>query len=109
VQVTLLSLLAISYAKLQDRTAVFQQLEGKLGALRLIEALSTSPARISGIEGGRLGPGARGDVVVLDPDLRWTVGRDTLQSKSLNSPWLGHELTGACMTTFVAGKAVWER
>jgi len=83
--------------------------EGKLGALRLIEALSTSPARISGIEGGRLGPGARGDVVVLDPDLRWTVGRDTLQSKSLNSPWLGHELTGACMTTFVAGKAVWER
>lgn len=81
----------------------------KIGAMRLIEALSSAPARIAGIEGGTLAVGARGDVAVIDPDARWTLDRAALRSKSTNSPWLGREMRGACAMTIAAGEVVFER
>lgn len=83
--------------------------DGVIGASRLIEALSAAPARLAGIEGGSLAIGSRADVAVIDPELRWTVSRETLRSKSLNSPWLGNELRGACTMTITAGEVVLER
>jgi dihydroorotase len=81
----------------------------KLSALRLIEALSASPARIAGIGGGGLAVGDRADVTVIDPEARWTVSRETLRSKSLNTPWLGKEMRGACAMTIAGGEVVLER
>lgn len=80
-----------------------------ISAMRFVEALTIAPARLAGIEGGTLAVGARADVTVIDPDTRWTVGRETLRSKSLNSPWLGQELRGACATTIANGEVVFER
>jgi dihydroorotase len=82
---------------------------GVLSPLRLIEALSAAPARVAGIDAGSLAPGARADVAVLDPEIRWTVGRQTIRSKSLNSPWLGKEMRGACTMTIASGQVVYER
>lgn len=83
--------------------------DGVLSPLRFVEAMSTAPARIGRIEGGTLRPGARADVTVLDPELRWTVSRETIRSKQLNSPWLGKEMRGACTHTIVGGAVVFER
>jgi len=83
--------------------------QGILSAPRLIEALSSAPARVAGIDGGSLAPGARADVAVIDPELRWRPDRTTIGSKSLNSPWLGKEMRGACTMTIVAGEVVFER
>lgn len=83
--------------------------DGALSALRLIETLTTAPARVGRIEGGTLAVGARADVAILDPDVRWTVSRETIRSKQLNSPWLGKELIGANSMTIVAGEVVYER
>jgi dihydroorotase len=80
-----------------------------LTAPRLIEALGAAPARIAGIEGGTLAVDRRADVTVIDPETPWTVGRETLRSKSLNSPWLGRELRGRCALTIAGGEVVWER
>jgi dihydroorotase len=83
--------------------------DGVLSPLRFVETMSTAPARIGRIEGGSLRPGARADVTILDPELRWTVSRETIRSKQLNSPWLGKEMRGACTHTIVGGTVVFER
>ena len=82
---------------------------GHLSAMRLVEALSTSAAKVGRLEGGSLKVGARADVTVLDPELRWTLSRETIRSRSTNSPWLGRELRGACVRTMVGGEVVFER
>jgi dihydroorotase len=79
---------------------------GHLSVRRLVETLTAAPARIGRIEGGSLGVGDRADVALIDPEKRWTVDRASIVSKQINSPWLGHEVTGACVTTIVAGEVV---
>jgi dihydroorotase len=83
--------------------------ENKLSMMRLVEAVSTSATRVARLPGGSLAVGAVADVTVIDPDLGWTVGRDTIVSKSLNTPWLGASMRGACTMTIVSGKVAYER
>jgi len=82
---------------------------GGLSAMRLIEALSTSPAKLARLEGGSLKPGARADLVLLDPALRWTITREALRSRSHNTPLLNKEVVGAVRMTVVQGEVVWQR
>jgi dihydroorotase len=79
-----------------------------LSALRLVEALTSAPAKVARIEGGSLAVGARADLVLLDPSARWTVARESLRSKSHNTPLLGREVTGRVAMTVVAGRIVWQ-
>ncbi len=83
--------------------------DGVLSALRFVEVMSTSPAKIGRLPGGGLAPGAIADVTLLDPELRWTPSRATLHGKQLNTPWLGKELVGACTHTIVGGEIVFTR
>jgi dihydroorotase len=83
--------------------------DGALSALRLVEALSTAPAKLARLEGGTLKPGARADLVLLDPALRWTITRDALRSRSHNTPLLNKEVVGAVRMTVVQGEVVWQR
>ncbi len=83
--------------------------DNKLSMMRLIEAVSTSAARVARLPGGSFAIGAVADVTVIDPDAEWTVARDTITSKSLNTPWLGAKMRGACTTTIVGGKVAYQR
>lgn len=83
--------------------------ENKLTMMRLIEAVSTSAARVARLTGGTLAVGAPADIAVIDPNAEWTVARDTITSKSLNTPWLGAKMRGACVMTLVAGKVAYQR
>ena len=83
--------------------------QGHFSALRLVEALSTSPSRVAQIEGGTLKEGARADLVLLDPALRWTITKEALRSRSHNTPLLNKEVVGAVRMTVVGGDVVWER
>ena len=81
--------------------------EGVLTLSRLIEALTASPSRlVPDVEMGSLKVGARADVTIVDPALRWTVKRDALRSKSHNTPLLDQEVTGRIRETWVGGKRV---
>ncbi len=71
------------------------------GALR---ALSARPAEILGLPGGRLEVGAPADLVVIDPDRRWTVRADDFASRSRNSPFEGWNLVGKAVLTIVGGE-----
>ncbi len=77
---------------------------GRLGWPRLIEALSTLPARILGVNRGTLRPGAVADVTLIDPELSWRVDAAAFCSKSVNSPFDGWTLRGRAVATIVGGR-----
>ena len=77
---------------------------GRLGWPRLVEALSTLPARILGVNRGTLRPGAVADVTLIDPDLAWRVDAAAFRSKSVNTPFDGWTLRGRAVATIVGGR-----
>ncbi|HEY6673273.1 MAG TPA: dihydroorotase [Rubrobacteraceae bacterium] len=81
---------------------------GGISLPRLIGAMSCSPGRWVG-EGGGISTGAPADLALVDLSERWTVGRETLLSRSSNSPYLGRELTGRVVGTIVGGELVYDR
>lgn len=70
----------------------------------LIDRMSCAPARIMGLEGGSLRPGAPADVVLLDPGQKWTVEPERFTSRSRNTPVAGEELIGRVRRTLVGGE-----
>jgi len=83
-------------------------LTGRLSLARLVEAMSCSPGRWVG-EGGSLAVGAQADLTLFDLSEEWTVGSETLISRSFNSPYLGRTLTGRVVGTIVGGEPVHDR
>ncbi|HEX9393140.1 MAG TPA: dihydroorotase [Gemmatimonadales bacterium] len=81
---------------------------GVLTLPELVARMSTLPARVFGLSGGTLQPGAAADVCVLDPKLRWTVDPARFFTKCRNTPFAGRELVGRPTLTLVAGKIVHE-
>ncbi len=81
--------------------------EGALTPLELVRRLSTNPARILRRPGGTLAVGEPADVVLLDPERRWTYDPAKGWSKSRNSPWAGRELVGRVLATLVGGRLVY--
>jgi len=73
---------------------------------QLIEKLSVNPARIAGISGGTLRVGAEADLVLLDPQARWTVDPTRFTSKGRHSPFAGRTLTGVVERVWHRGQAV---
>ncbi len=80
-----------------------------LSPMRLVETLSTAPARlIPDFEGGSLRVGSRADITVVDPELRWLLTQEALRSKSHNTPWLDREMVGRPTLTLVGGEVAYE-
>jgi dihydroorotase len=82
---------------------------GLLTFAGLIDRMSTAPARIFNLAGGTLAPGAPADVLVADPNIRWTVEPTEFFSKSRNTPFAGRRLIGRADVTVVGGQVVFER
>ena len=81
----------------------------KLTLWRVVELLSTNPARIFGLSGrGTLAKGSHADVTIFDPKKKWTFDASQSLSKSRNTPFDGWNFTGAAVATIVAGKMVYE-
>jgi dihydroorotase len=76
---------------------------GRIGLVRLLEALSTRPASLIG-EVRTLQPGSGADLVVFDPAARWRVEAAGLASASSNTPLLGMELPGVVRMTVAGGR-----
>ena len=70
---------------------------------RLVDALSTRPARVARVEPPRLAEGKTAELVLVDPGARWKPEAVRLRSKSRNTPFLGRELTGRVELTLARG------
>ncbi len=82
---------------------------GRLSLPELIGALSTRPAVTWALPCGTLRAGAPADIVVLDPDVAWTVDTERFVSRGKNSPLHGRTLRGAAVLTIVDGAVVYRR
>jgi dihydroorotase len=82
---------------------------GRLTLIQLLRAVSTRPAEILGLPGGRLAPGAPADLILLDPDEPYVLDKRDLRSRSKNSPFDEARLQGRVLMTMVAGRIVHDR
>lgn len=81
---------------------------GKMSLSRLIEVMSVNPCRILSIPGGDIKVGGPADLVLLDPEERWTFTEEDIGSKSRNTPFLGTEFTGRVRCTIKGGEITWQ-
>jgi allantoinase len=72
---------------------------------RIAKWMSAAPARLAGLAGrkGVLAEGADADFVVFDPDAAWTVAPDDLHFRHKLSPYIGAELHGRVLETWLRG------
>lgn len=73
---------------------------------RVIEMLTTGPARAFSLPGGTLAVGSPADITVFDPAREWTVDPQHFKSKSRNTPFAGWKLACRVVVTLVEGKRV---
>jgi len=68
--------------------------------------ITCEPARILGIDAGRLAVGHDADLCVFDPDRYWRIDAQALRSMGKNTPFFKWELRGRVCFTLVAGQVV---
>ncbi|MBW6420350.1 dihydroorotase [Rhizobium sp. XQZ8] len=76
---------------------------GRVPLMRLIDAMSTRPAQIFGLDAGTLKPGAKADITLIDLDEPWLVSKDMLLSRSKNTPFEDARFSGRAVATYVSG------
>jgi len=82
----------------------------KLPLWRIVELLSSNPAKIFGLSGrGTLAVGSHADITVFDPKKKWTFDASQSKSKSRNTPFDGWSFTGKAVATIVGGNIVYQQ
>jgi len=79
---------------------------GVVSLSRFVALMSTNPARILGVPGGRLAAGDPADLTLIAPDLAVTVEAASFRSKSRNTPFDGWSLRGGVAATIVGGRVL---
>jgi len=82
----------------------------KMSPFDIIAAMTCNPALVLGRAGAGIGTltvGARADVTIIDPYIKWTV-TDDFMSKSSNSPFIGMKLRGRVISTIFEGREVYK-
>ena len=79
---------------------------GEVPMMRLIDALSTKPARLLGLEAGSLKAGQPADLALVDCDAPWIYGEESIRSLSKNTPFEGARFSGRVLQTLVGGRTI---
>lgn len=90
-------------------TALKQRGFGMAASAERVSAwMAAAPARLAGFSGrkGSLVAGADADFAVFDPDAAWTVAPQHLHFRHKLSPYLGAELRGRVLETWLRGEQI---
>ena len=80
----------------------------QLNLMKFLAALTCNPAKLLGIDSGRISKSAPADLIIFDPNTPWVCkGKDFL-SKSKNTPFDGRLMTGRNIKTICKGKLVFD-
>jgi dihydroorotase len=82
---------------------------GVLDWVDLVKKLAFNPAKILGIDKGRLDIRYDADLIVVSPDKEWIVQKEEIVSKSKNSAFLGRKLRGVVEYTICRGRIAFSR
>lgn len=72
----------------------------------LIAKVTSNPAAILGLPGGKIGVGEVADLIIVDPDSHWICDPQSFVSKGKNSPFAGWDFEGRVTHTLIDGKVV---
>ncbi|MBQ9941506.1 MAG: amidohydrolase family protein, partial [Christensenellaceae bacterium] len=78
--------------------------EGVIDYDHMAELMSVRPAEILGVEGGVIAEGASADITIIDPQVEYTLTKESLISKGKNSLFLGKQMKGAAVYTIIDGR-----
>ncbi|MBE9135765.1 dihydroorotase [Nodosilinea sp. LEGE 07088] len=78
--------------------------QGDWSPLRLVQAMSTNPAACWGQTPPTIQAQQPAEMILFDPGAIWTVTPSTLCSLSANTPWLGQEILGRVLGTWVPSR-----
>ncbi|MXU66797.1 dihydroorotase [Oceanomicrobium pacificus] len=79
---------------------------GHLDLPALFRALALNPAKLLGLDAGRLAEGAPADLILFDPDKPFLLDRATLRSKSKNTPYDLRRMQGRVILSIVGGDII---
>ena len=81
---------------------------GEIGLTPLLKAMTSNPAKLLGLPGGRIEKGAPADLILVDLGQPWVVDKAEIRARSKNSPFDESKMQGRVLLTMVAGKAVYQ-
>jgi dihydroorotase len=82
---------------------------GRLSLERAVELTASRPAEVFGLKAtkGAIEPGRDADLVVVDPDRRWTITNDEVLSRCGWTPYDGRECVASVERTFLRGVEIY--
>ncbi|WP_438462429.1 dihydroorotase [Marinomonas sp. PE14-40] len=80
--------------------------EGDFDFNLLLSCLTQGPASCLGIDAGSLAVGSYADLVLFDSTQRWEWSGSNRKTKGQNSPWIGENLIGKVVSTYLSGQKV---
>ncbi len=84
--------------------------DGVITLSRALDALSSRPASLFGLtDSGRLAPGMRADLCLIDPTSDWTLDAHTLHSAGRDTPFFGWDFQHRIRATWVNGRCVFRQ
>ena len=82
-------------------------LKENISLMKLIELMSTNPAKIYGLDGGEIALGKNCDIAIIDLESEYKINK--FKSKSSNSPFKDKVLRGEILYTISDGKVVYKK
>jgi dihydroorotase len=76
---------------------------------RLVQLMSTNPAKRFGLPGGELKEGGAADLAVVDLEDVFTIDPSGWKSKGRSTPFEGMKVSGRVIMTMTEGNIVYER
>lgn len=81
-----------------------------IGYLDLVRLTSYTPAQLLNLKTkGQLKQGYDADITIFDPNMEYVYEKQSIVSKSKNTPFIGKKLKGKVMYTIVGGRIVYEK
>lgn len=82
--------------------------DGIIDLPRLVALTSRNPARVLGVDCGRLGAGAPADLAIVDVDRPWRIDGTRFVSSAGNTPFDGLPVQGKVVRTLKGGRTIFE-
>ncbi|NLN62149.1 MAG: dihydroorotase [Myxococcales bacterium] len=82
--------------------------QNTISPMRMVEAMSHAPARVFGLDGGTLAPGAPADIALIHPNQPHAIDPTTFRSKGTNTPFAGTAVPGRTVLTIARGRIIFE-